>query len=69
MAGDFEGAMTAEQIEERAIEFFHKYNTSSAEHEGEQVVTKDEAWRVVSAVDHAREKDDKEERDLHYVSK
>lgn len=52
MAGDFEGAMTAEQIEERAIEFFHKYNTSSAEHEGEQVVTKDEAWRVVSAVDH-----------------
>ena len=28
VAGDFEGAMTAEQIEEKAIEFFLKYNES-----------------------------------------
>jgi len=69
VAGDFRGALTAEQLEEKAIEFFNKYNTSSAEHDGQQVITKDEAWRVVSAADHAEMKNEQKDRDLPYVSK
>ena len=69
VAGNFEGALTATQLEEKAIEFFNRYNKSSAEHDGQQVITKDEAWRVVSAADHAEMKYEQKDRDLAYNSK
>ena len=68
-ASDFEGAMTADQIKEKAIEFFNRYSTSSAGHDGKQVITKDEAWRVVSAADYAQEYREKKERDSRYKDK
>ena len=48
---------------------FWKYNHNSAEHDGEQVVEKQEAWLVVSKEDHAMEKREMKEKDLKYTSK
>ena len=69
VAGNYEGALTSDQVEEKANQFFNKYNGDTTEHDGDQVITKDEAWLVVSAADHAEEYHEKKVRDLRYESK
>ena len=69
VAGSFEGALTSDQVKAKADEMFWKYNHSSAEHDGQQVVEKQEAWLVVSKEDHLNEKRDMREKDLYYTSK
>ena len=69
VASDFEGAMTSEQIRERAQDFFDKYNVSSAEHDDQQIIHKMEAYRVVAEADRAAEREEKTVRDMRYTSK
>ena len=69
VASDFEGAMTSEQIKERAQDFFDKYNVSSAEHDDQQIIHKMEAYRVVAEADRAAEREEKTVRDMRYTSK
>ena len=69
VASDFEGAMTSEQIRERAQDFFDKYNVSPAEHDDQQIIHKMEAYRVVAEADRAAERDEKTVRDMRYNSK
>ena len=69
VAGRFEGTLTSDQVKAMAEEMFWKYNHSSAEHDGQQVVEKQEAWLVVSKEDHAEERHDMRLKDLKYLSK
>lgn len=68
VARDFKGAKTAAELAAEAQTLFDRYNRSSLEYDGEQVVTKDEAWRIVSEGDYKNEVYKREIARLPYSS-
>jgi len=68
VARGFKGAKTAAELAADAQTLFDRYNRSSLEYDGEQVVTKDEAWRIVSEGDYKNEVYKREIARLPYSS-
>ena len=66
VARTYEGEKTSAEIQEEADKLFWKYNTSSREYDGLQVIEKNEAWHTVSEDDHQREAEKRELSNLYY---
>lgn len=66
VARTYEGQKTSAEIQEEADKLFWKYNKSSREYDGLQVIEKNEAWLTVSEDDHQREAEKRELSNLYY---